>query len=465
MIFKEKFSEKKSFVITVSDLSQLKGVFSAQEIKYIGKELDDKKTIISVPKLEQLRLVVFIEGSSDLEQNRKTGNKLYAILSRKKAGGIQFHNLAKSKQNALAVLEGLLLSNYQFNRYKTDKKENVLTIDLIKGDFKAKSISELEGIVSGVNLTRDLVNDPVNKLHTEAFIDIAQSLAGKDLKVQVLRASQIESLGMGGLLGVNMGSLEEPAFIQLEYSPKKAQNKKPIVLVGKGILFDTGGINIKTGDFMTNMKADMGGAGTVLGILKAVSENALPVHLVGLLPVTENRISGNELVPGDVITMHNGKTVEVLNTDAEGRLVLADALAFASKYKPELVIDFATLTGSAARALGGFGAPVMGTADQEMQALQTSGEKVYERLVHFPLWEEFKESLNSSVADMNNLGSGPGQLICAGHFLSAFVEGPWIHLDIAGPAFLDKSNGYHPKGGTGFGVRLVYQYLKDKFAL
>jgi leucyl aminopeptidase len=240
---------------------------------------------------------------------------------------------------------------------------------------------------------------------------------------------------------------------------KKSKNQKPIVLIGKGVLFDTGGINIKTGDFMTDMKADMGGASAVLGTLKTIASQDLPIHVIVLTPITENRINGKELVPGDIIKMLSGKTVEVLNTDAEGRLILADSLTFAKGLNPLLVIDTATLTGSAYRITGNHGAVIMGTDEKNIKALKKAGEEVYERLVELPMWEEFEETLASNVADITNLGSSEGQAVCAGFFLKKFIDYPWIHIDIAGPAFRNKEHFYIPKGGTGFGVRLLYQFF------
>jgi leucyl aminopeptidase len=252
----------------------------------------------------------------------------------------------------------------------------------------------------------------------------------------------------------------------LEWKPKNARNKKPVVLVGKGVVFDTGGTNLKTPPgSLDTMKSDMGGAAAVIGALTAIAANKLPVYVIGLIPATDNRIGGNAIVPGDIITMHSGTTVEIMNTDAEGRLILADALSFSKKYEPQLVIDLATLTGSAVMAIGSHGTVAMGTATEEVkQSLSIAGEKVCERLAWFPFWKDYDDALKSEVADMKNIGGREAGAITAGKFLSRFIDAPWIHLDIAGPAFLEKKEHYKGIGGTGVGVRLLYHFLKDSLA-
>jgi leucyl aminopeptidase len=249
----------------------------------------------------------------------------------------------------------------------------------------------------------------------------------------------------------------------LEWKPENAINEKPYVLVGKGVVFDTGGINLKTPPgSLDTMKCDMGGAAAVLGTLEALAANKIPLHVIGLMPSTDNRPGGNAMVPGDIIRMHNGKTVEVLNTDAEGRLILADALSYAERFNPAAVIDLATLTGAAAVAIGVHGTVGMGTADDKMKAqLEVAGEEMCERIVWFPFLEEYDEEVKSTIADVKNLGSREGGAITAGKFLAQFVKGPWIHLDIAGPAFNLKENNYRGNGGTGVGVRLLYRFFKN----
>ena len=267
---------------------------------------------------------------------------------------------------------------------------------------------------------------------------------------------------MGGLLAVNQGSLDEPTFSILEWKPKNAKNKKPIILVGKGIVYDTGGLSLKPTKGMDIMKVDMAGAGTVVGAMHAIASNKLPKHVIGLIPATDNRPSGNAYAPGDVVTMFNKLTVEVLNTDAEGRMILADALSYADKYNPELVIDLATLTGAAARAIGHFGIVSMHkNAEKYHSQLKESGNVTHERLAEMPFWDDYDTLLKSDVADIKNIGGPIAGAITAGKFLSNFINYPWIHLDIAGPAYVESSYGYRGKGATGMGVRLLYNFIKN----
>jgi leucyl aminopeptidase len=249
----------------------------------------------------------------------------------------------------------------------------------------------------------------------------------------------------------------------MEWKPKSAKNKKPIILVGKGVVYDTGGLSLKpTANSMDIMKCDMGGAAAVSCAIYAIAKAKIPIHIVGLVPATDNRPGGNAYAPGDVVTMFDGTTVEVLNTDAEGRMILADALAYAKKYKPELVIDAATLTGSAMRAIGSYGSVVMGTASETaFNKLEESGENTYERTVRFPFWDEYGEEIKSPIADIKNLGGASAGAITAGKFLEHFTDYPWIHVDIAGPAWADSDSGYLSKGGTGTGVRLFFDFVKN----
>jgi leucyl aminopeptidase len=286
--------------------------------------------------------------------------------------------------------------------------------------------------------------------------------AGKasGFKVEVLSKNQIEALNMGGLLGVNKGSIDPPTFTIMEYKPAKAVNKQPLVFVGKGVVFDTGGYSLKISGSMLTMKCDMAGGAAVLGAMVAIAKNKLPVHVIALVPATDNKISSNALVVDDVITMHDGTTVEVQNTDAEGRLILADALAFAKKYKPELVIDLATLTGAAAAITGHYGSALMGTDTKHRKTLIETGEETYERLAEMPFWKEYDELIKSDIADIRNMGGPVGGSMTAGKFLQRFTDYPWLHIDIAGPAFLKDAKDHHHKGASAVGVRLLYQFTK-----
>jgi leucyl aminopeptidase len=281
----------------------------------------------------------------------------------------------------------------------------------------------------------------------------------------VLGKTQIESLKMGGLLAVNKGSIDPPTFTIAEYNPANAVNKKPVVLVGKGVVYDTGGLSLKpTAGSMDTMKGDMAGGATMAAVIYFAALQKLPIHIVGLIPATDNRPGGNAYTPGDVITMFDGTTIEVLNTDAEGRMILADALAYSAKYDPEIVIDAATLTGAALRAIGTEATIIMGNAtDDYFQDLEKTGFDVHERVVRFPFWDDYKAHMKSKIADMKNIGGPNAGMISAGKFLEHFVKAPYIHMDIAGPAWLDSKENYKGDGGTGAGVRLLYQFLKNRY--
>lgn len=266
---------------------------------------------------------------------------------------------------------------------------------------------------------------------------------------------------MGGLLAVNLGSVQPPTFTVMEWKPRKPKNKHPYVLIGKGVVYDTGGLSLKpTPNSMDYMKSDMAGSAAVACSMYAISKAKLPVHVIALVPATDNRPSENAYVPGDVITMMSGHTVEVLNTDAEGRMILADALHFAKKYKPELVMDFATLTGAAAAAIGSYGIVCMGTADEKTKdKLKDSGKNVHERLAEFPFWDEYEDLLKSDIADMKNIGGPVAGAITAGKFLQKYTDYPWMHFDIAGPSFLHALNSYRGKNGSGVGVRFLFDFF------
>ncbi len=396
------------------------------------------------------------------EKLRKNGA---AVLSKlpKSAREIRIINVDWDAQKALAFAEGMLLADYRFDKYIT-KGEKVQPVSLVIEGKGADKLAELLIVCDAVKTARNWVNEPVNSLNAqglgEAFQALGQSLG---FKVEVFGEAQIESLKMGGLLAVNRGSQEPPTFSVLEYKPATAKNPQPIVLVGKGVVFDTGGLSLKpTPNSMDMMKCDMGGAAVVGAVFEAIAKLQWPIWVVGLVPSTDNRPGEMATCPGDIITMYDGTTVEVLNTDAEGRLILADALTFAKKYEPQLVIDYATLTGAAARALGTYGSALMAQApDSVVKSLKKAGENTYERLAELPLWEEYYEEITGGIADLKNLGKGEGGAQSAAMFLRHFTDYPWAHIDIAGTAFSTSPSHYTPKGGTGVGVRLTLEFLRQ----
>ena len=425
------------------------------------KESFGKEDIQSIKTPKHNMFVVKTKGA-DLEKIRKFAHKIHSELKDKET---EVFVVGEKDNDLEAFLEGLYLSDYQFLKYFSDKdkKKNKLNTVKVKG-ISQKKVDELKNVIEAVLWVRTLVNEPVSYLDAERLaMELHKKTQNDGLKVKVLHKKDIENLRMGGLLAVNKGSVIPPTFTIMEWKPKNAKNKKPVVLVGKGIVYDTGGLSLKpTSHSMDLMKSDMAGAAMMAGTLDAVSKNKLPIWVIALIPATDNRPGKNAYAPGDVIEMYDGTTVEVLNTDAEGRMILADAIAYANQYKPEVIIDAATLTGAAVRAIGDKAAIVMGNAPKKyIKNLQKSGKKVHERLVEFPFWDEWKDEMKSDIADMKNIGNGNAGMITAGKFLEHFAKHPYIHIDIAGPAFLESAQDYKGKGGTGFGVRLMYEFLKD----
>mgnify|MGYP006282434207 CR=1 FL=1 len=398
------------------------------------------------------------------EYLRKMGVELYNYLQGNDLDSC-FITEGKS-EDAKNLAEGLVLKDYRFEKYKKEPHAYTLkSIAFNQSSLNKIELSELSSKLKAIYLSRDLVNEPANIL---TAVELANRIkaAGQEFgfSVDVFGKKKIQSLRMGGLLAVNQGSTKEPTFSILDYQPESTEDVKTVVFVGKGIVYDTGGLSLKpTPNSMDIMKCDMGGAAAVIGAVCAAAASKLPLRVIGLIPATDNQPGPDAYQPGDVITMFNGTTVEVMNTDAEGRLAMADALAFAKKYNPDLALDVATLTGSSMRALGRKSGATMGTASPKvMDQLKKAGANSYERVVEFPLWDEYAEDLHSDIADTKNLGPTPfADVIIAGKFLEKFIEYPWIHIDIAGPAFLSAPNGYLPSGGTGFGVNLLYHFLKD----
>ena len=375
--------------------------------------------------------------------------------------------LLGAESAVLPLAEGVILSNYQFLKYCSDRNEQVFKLSTLQfpQEVASKTISELENSCKVVYWSRDMVNEPVSYLTAEKLSEeIVEAGINAGFSVNVLEKSQIEALKMGGLLGVNRGSMDPPTFTIATYCHPEAVNEKPIVLVGKGVVYDTGGLSLKpTPGSMDCMKSDMAGAAAVAGAIYLAALQQLKINLVVLIPATDNRPGMDAYTPGDILTMHNGSTVEVLNTDAEGRLILADALAYSAKYDPEIVIDAATLTGAAVRAIGTHASVIMGNAaDSYFNELEKAGNAVHERVVRFPFWDEYLTEMKSPIADLKNIGSGNAGMITAGKFLEHFVKAPYIHMDVAGPTWLDAKDSYRSKGGTGAGVRLLYQFLKNK---
>tara|TARA_B100001029_G_C15062341_1_gene459642 strand:- start:1435 stop:2733 length:1299 start_codon:yes stop_codon:yes gene_type:complete len=409
-------------------------------------------------------LIYYVLTEKNSRKMREKAIKIYKqILSADLSKSIHIYNQIKENHLYSIFVESFLLFNYKFDKYKSKKSPR------FKISYQNPKLVNMS-MIEGVCIARDLVNEPLSFLTAQQLTkEIKKYSKNSFFKLETLNEKKIRDLAMGGVLSVNKGSVNPSNFNILTYKAVKHKSSKPIVLVGKGVMYDTGGLSLKpTANSMDMMKSDMAGAAAVVGAIYAIAKMKLNVHVVGLIPAVENRPGGNAYVPGDVITMMNGSTVEVLNTDAEGRMILADALHYAKRLNPSLVIDLATLTGSAARAVGKYGIPAMGNASHKIiKLLEESGAQIDERIAMQPFWDEYRLELESDIADLKNIGSAEAGHITAGKFLEYFTKEkgksvyPWIHLDIAGVAFLQNPHFINPKGGTGVGVRLLCQFIKN----
>ena len=420
-------------------------------------------------------LLVGLGKQAELDDERlrqAAGNAVQALRSARVASFATALHLAGKPETALeAVCEGTLLGSYSFEQYKTKDKDvrfsfEGMTLLLPRGGNKKEAGARVERTVvvcRGVQLARDLVSQPGNVVTPAFLADSARELAVRhNLKCRVYEYEELEKMGMNALLAVGRGSAEAPRMIVLEYHGARDRSR-PVVLVGKGITFDSGGISIKPGAGMEEMKTDMAGSAAVLGAMQAAAGLGLPLNLVGIIPTAENMPDGKAYKPGDVVTSLSGTTIEITNTDAEGRLILCDALHFAQQYKPTAMIDLATLTGACVVALGHEASGLMGNDQRLVDSLKRAGERCGERLWELPLWDDYGEAMKSDIADLKNAGSRDGGSITAGWFLKQFVgTARWAHLDIAGTAWSDKARPCCPKGASGVGVRLLIEYLRGR---
>lgn len=414
----------------------------------------------------------------------------FEALDAQKLGGVVARelNAARIKEAAVAlggnklpltgdilaanIAYGAKLRTYRFDKYRTKeeakKKPTLTTLVVMHSEPKAaeSAYDPLDHIADAVLLTRDLINEPANVIHPESFPEKCRELAKLGVNVKVLNEAEMKKLGMNALLAVGQGSAFESHLVVMEWmnGPK---DQKPVAFVGKGVTFDTGGISIKPSGGMEDMKWDMGGAGVVTGVMRALSGRGAKVNAIGVIGLVENMPSGMAQRPGDVVTSMSGQTIEVLNTDAEGRLVLADALWYTQeKYTPACIVDLATLTGAILVALAGERAGLFSNDDTLAERLFETGEAMDERVWRFPLGKEYDEMINSDIADMKNIGDGRGAgSITAAQFLQRFVKDgtAWAHLDIAGVTWSKKDSDLYPKGGTAFGVRLLDQFVRNHY--
>lgn len=423
--------------------------------------------LVGLGRREEFSLeAVRVASGKAAQFTRSLGVTRYASTT---LGDVKKESLSRIVEN---LVTGCELSLYQFNRYKTmDKEAEKKMIDMLTIFTEAsESVEEVRRAAAtaqiidrGVALARDISNTPSSDATPAQIAKEAKKIAGETgLKCTVLEPKSMEKLGMGGILNVARGSQQPPQLVILEHRGGGEEN--PVVLVGKGITFDSGGISIKPSEKMEEMKHDKSGAASVIAIMQTAAQLHLSLNIIGITPLTENLPSGSAYKPGDILRISNGKTVEVISTDAEGRLILADALAYASRYKPQAVIDMATLTGACVVALGALASGLLGNDNDLKGRLKSAGEVTGERVWELPLWEEYKEQFKSEVADMKNSGGRPAGAITAASFLSNFVDYPWVHLDIAGTAWTQEGTPdkpYLPKGATGIGVRLIIELLRE----
>ncbi len=465
----EKIEMKKVSIILLRGDDSLSGCrrFTEEEAGYVARKAASDADYCVLP-FPEYRIAVFYpiketQKSQRWEKVRRTASDILHLLQKEKLYEAEVLDEDWADTASVeAFVESLHLSSYSFSEFKTEKKP-AFSFHVVSEYMEEGRLRLTERLCAEVNRAKYLVDLPFSALNAVQLAEWAQKGASElGLEVKVWSEEALASSGMGGLLGVNKGSVDKPSFTEIEYRPAAPKNKKPVVLVGKGVVFDAGGMNIKTGNYMEDMKTDMAGAALVIGIMRSLAVLGLPLHVKGLVPATDNRLNGNALVCGDVIRMYDGTTVEITNTDAEGRLLLADAVAYAQKnLDPALIVTMATLTGAASRALGSEGiAAMQEEADAYVPLLQQAGEDTHERLCFFPMWKEYEKELESGVADIKNCGNGAAGMITAAKFIRRFTTAPFVHLDVAGVEYLHRRDAYRGPGATAFGLRLMTEFFR-----
>jgi len=456
------------------NINFLKNYFSDLEItsiKEIIKNINLKKNIISF-NLNSKKKIFLINikkniNNYEIENLGAEFCEFIKDLSIKNLF-IGAQTLEKENKNFISYfLHGLKLRSYEFNIYKSTKEKKFLNLTVFgKSNVSKQNEIKFKSIELGTNFARDLVSEPPNVLYPKEYVNRLLKLKRFGVKVTVYNESKLKKLGMNSLLGVGQGSAKESFLVTLEWYGNKKNKKSPLSFVGKGVCFDTGGISLKPAKFMEEMKYDMAGSAVVSGLIQSLAIRKAKVNAIGVVGLVENMPGGNAQRPGDIVKAFNGKTIEVLNTDAEGRLVLADALSFTEKkFKPKFIIDLATLTGAIIVALGEEYAGLFSNNDELSKKLSDAGEKVNEKVWRLPLHKNYDKLMNSNIADIQNINySGGAGSITAAQFLQRFIEKtPWAHLDIAGMAFSKKAANLNPGGATGFGVRLLNQLIEDHY--
>jgi len=448
-----------------------------KEINSILQKNKDEDYFIFNYHSSRPKKIIFInhKDNKDEFQYQNIGGKVIDEIKSAKEINVIFSNENKSLENYyFNFFLGCFLKKYYFTKYKTifKKNENIkgkinLLITSSNKNFFIRIKNNIENIVNGVFLTRDLVSEPPNYLNPEKFVSEIKKLSKLGLKVDIFDYSKLKKIGMNALLGVAQGSKNLPYFVTITWKPNNSKNKKPISFIGKGVCFDTGGISLKPAKFMEDMKYDMAGAGTVVGLMKTLALRKSKSYVIGAVALVENMPGGSAQRPGDIVKSYSGKTIEVLNTDAEGRLILADAIYYIDEqYKPELIVDLATLTGAIVVSLGSEYAGLFSNNDKLSEKLIKAGEIENEKLWRFPLHKNYDKLMDSKIADIQNINySGGAGSITAAQFLQRFLKNstPWAHLDIAGMAWTKKDLDIIPAGATGYGVKLLNRFVEKYY--
>ena len=483
MIIKEKYlkSSKLSnlsgsilfFANEKSEIKNINSYISLSQNNIFKKNLKNnnkKKEIFSFDINHNQKIIIYTLKNTKTSYE-KDGAKLYEFFKKENLNKIHiFGDTIEDMNNnkcLLEVIHGMKLKSYTFDKYLTKKKPEDIKLNIIsKKKLDLKLIKNLRAIEQGVNFTKDLVSEPGNILHPDEYAKRLTKLRKVGLRVTVYNTSKLRKMKCNALLGVGQGSSRGSYIVTMEWRGNKKQ-KKPLAFVGKGVCFDTGGISLKPARFMEDMTYDMAGSAVVVGLLKCLALRKAKVNAIGVVGLVENMVSGNAQRPGDIVKSFSGKTIEVLNTDAEGRLVLADAITFTEKkFKPNFIIDLATLTGAIVVALGSEYAGLFSNDDNLSNQLHDAGEKVDEKVWRLPLHENYDKLMNSKNADMQNINyvGGAGSTTAA-QFLQRFIinKTPWAHLDIAGMAFSKYAGSLNSSGATGYGVRLLDKFVQDNY--
>ncbi|MFL2901797.1 MAG: leucyl aminopeptidase [Candidatus Pelagibacter sp.] len=464
------------FVGEKFNIKPLKKHISDQEFSFVNDLLkigDFKKNILTFDFNSKKKIIlVNIKDKSSSSDVENLGAELYDFIKTNKITNLAINSnslKAKPEKNFIGrFLHGLKLKSYEFNKYKTKKEKKTTNIDVYGDKIKSSFQNQLKfkALEEGSFFARDLVSEPGNILHPDEYAKRINSLKKIGLKINIYDEKKLKTLGMNALLGVGQGSIRGSYLVTMEWNGAK-NNSAPLAFVGKGVCFDTGGYSLKPAKFMEDMTYDMAGSATVVGLMMNLALRKSKINAVGVVGLVENMVGGNAQRPGDIVKSYSGKTIEILNTDAEGRLVLADALTFTEKkFKPKFMIDLATLTGAIIVSLGSEYAGLFSNNDELSKKLLNAGEKVNEKLWRMPLHKNFDKLINSKNADMQNINyvGGAGSTTAA-QFLQRFIinKTPWAHLDIAGMAFSKYGGALNSGGATGFGIRLLNQLIEDNY--